>query len=76
MKKPFFEKFLENQVKNEEAGAVQGGETDKLADTDKLQDQYQTHKYPSDHEDGTKPVNDMYQTHKYPSDGDDDLGAL
>lgn len=62
-KKPFFAKFLENQVSEESASVVQGGGGENV-----------TMKYPSDSEDSnptTKPSKDIYQTMKYPSDGDE-----
>lgn len=60
-KKPFFAKFLENQVSEDAASAVQGGGNTTL-------------KYPSDSEDSyptTKPSKDVVVTMKYPSDDDE-----
>jgi hypothetical protein len=69
LKKPFFANFLENQLSNEETSIVQGGITNKLSDN------VQTMKYPSDSEEGpgdtTKPTLDLLQTMKYPSDNDE-----
>jgi hypothetical protein len=78
---PFFAAFLENQLEEQQAHRVQGGDTDPLLDQAQTQkypsdqeDNPQTKKYPSDYdEDTTKPLADMAQTQKYPSDGDDDL---
>lgn len=75
LKKPFFAKFLENQLSNEEETKIQGGETTKPA-----LDTLHTLKYPSDSEDSyTKKYpsdNDEAQTMKYPSDGDEDSTAI
>lgn len=71
-KKPFFAKFLENQMSENESSAVKGGTGE---DTSKTTDTYQTLKYPSDSEDGpgggTNPLKDAEVTLKYPSDGDE-----
>ncbi|MBP9793495.1 MAG: microviridin/marinostatin family tricyclic proteinase inhibitor [Flavobacterium sp.] len=70
-KKPFFAKFLENQISKDEQNAIQGsgGTTSTISDTS------QTMKYPSDSEDGpgngTKPTLDILETMKYPSDSDE-----
>jgi hypothetical protein len=60
-KKPFFAKFLENQIADENLTAAKGG----LADTskDKIIIRDQTMKYPSD--------SDEDVTMKYPSDNDE-----
>jgi hypothetical protein len=60
-KKPFFAKFLENQVTSEESSALNGGD----GFTKPVKDVAVTLKYPSD--------NDEAVTLKYPSDGDDDI---
>ncbi len=57
-KVPFFAKFLETQVKDEDE--VKGG---KLKITKPMLDVVQTMKYPSD--------SDEHQTMKYPSDSDE-----
>ncbi len=69
MKKPFFAKFLECQIKEEDR--VKGGIdlTTKIKDFDQTMkapsddDENVTHKYPSD--------GDENVTHKYPSDNDE-----
>jgi hypothetical protein len=72
-KKPFFAKFLENQITSEESSALNGGDgytkpSKDLAVTLKYpsdDDEAVTMKYPSD--------DDEAVTLKYPSDGDDDI---
>jgi len=71
MQKPFFADFLENQIGNDDANSVQGGNTTKP-----LADLPQTLKYPSDAEDNTSKATDLPHTLKYPSDGDDDLPTI
>jgi hypothetical protein len=49
LQKPFFAGFLENQIRKESTGSIQGG--GDPSPTDAIADQYQTMKYPSDQED-------------------------
>jgi len=67
MKKPFFAKFLENQVTEKENRKVKGGVSPVL--TNKFADLDQTMKFPSDNDEGD-------HTMKYPSDGDEDNTQL
>ncbi len=60
-KKPFFAKFLENQVSSEESSALNGGD----GYTQPLKDDAISKKYPSD--------DDEAVTLKYPSDGDEGI---
>ncbi len=60
-KKPFFAKFLENQISSEESSALNGGD----GFTKPVKDVAVTLKYPSD--------NDEFVTLKYPSDDDEDV---
>lgn len=62
-KKPFFAKFLENQMSEEASASVQGGTNTPV-----------TMKYPSDNEDSvptTSKRTDIVVTMKYPSDDDE-----
>jgi hypothetical protein len=83
LKKPFFSKFLENQLSESEEQTVQGGtlvvtkkypsDAEDDSTTKPVADMVQTQKYPSDNEDSyTKPAADLLQTQKYPSDGDEE----
>jgi hypothetical protein len=56
---PFFAKFLEQQQTQSEQLQATGGET------------VVTLKYPSDWEDGTRPLKDQVVTLKFPSDDDE-----
>lgn len=79
-KAPFFAKFLENQIKNDDK--VVGGCTSPIRDTfhtmkfpsdgEDNGGDFTTKKYPSDSEDNG---GDMY-TMKYPSDGEDNGGDV
>lgn len=66
MKKPFFAKFLENQISQRQTAGVKGGDEWPMT----------TDKYPSDNEDGgdiTYTLHDIddYLTKKFPSDAEE-----
>ncbi len=73
-KKPFFAKFLENQISSEESSSLNGGDG---FITTRIKDVAITLKYPSD-DDAAVTLkypsdDDEAVTLKYPSDGDDDV---
>lgn len=77
-KKPFFTKFLENQMSEKSASSVKGGGGDYQTlkyPSDSEDPGPVTLKYPSDNEDGpggsTKPALDQAVTLKHPSDSDE-----
>ncbi|MFA8435802.1 MAG: microviridin/marinostatin family tricyclic proteinase inhibitor [Marinifilaceae bacterium] len=69
MKKPFFAKFLENQISEKENDQTKGGQLipEQTMKFPSDGDENVTLKYPSDDDEGG------YQTMKYPSDNDEGL---
>lgn len=55
LEQPFFARYLEGQLSDEEQQTVVGGQISKISQTSKISDMAQTMKYPSDGDDALPP---------------------